>query len=220
MKFWIISILACASSSASAFVVTLDSALFSVNQTFSSVSSFQFEIDIAAPLAAGTTYSNPPLNGVEYTIGGNLDPMTPSGFPAFLLERTISSADFYAQGSSLNFTIAANADLSDGLQISELSGIDPVFTLNAREVDTGRYHPSLFELNGDGSGRVQNSNNFGATTLNPSSGELVNLDFGEEYISDLTFDPATTTIAVPEPSSIVLSLAALLMATCVRRRQV
>ncbi len=122
------------------------------------------------------------------------------------MERTISGADFYAQGSSLNFEIAASADLSNGLQVSELVGSDPIFVFNGREVDTGRYHPALFQLNSDGTGSIRNSNNMGGNTPNPSSGELVNVDFGEEYITDLTFDPGQLTLAaaVPVPAAIWL----------------
>ena len=64
--------------------------------------------------------------------------------------------------------------------------------MNAREVDTGRYHPPLLELNIDGTGRIQNSNNFGG--INPVTGKFVDLDFGEEYIVDLSFDPESLTI--------------------------
>ncbi len=204
MKIVICGIFVALSSNASAFVIELNSNNFTVNPTFSSVTGFNFSIDIAEPLQAGTTYNNPMLNGVEYNIGGPLAMGTPSGFPAFSLVRDITGTDFYAQGSSLNFTIEAGADLSDGLQLSELTGTVPIFILNAREVDTGRYHPSLFELNSDGTGQVQNSNNFGNNTPNPSTNQLVNVNFGEEYVSELTFDPATTTIAVPEPSHLTL----------------
>ena len=118
------------------------------------------------------------------------------------MERTIGGAEFYDQGdgqSSLNFEIASTADLSDGVQFSELVGDASAFVLNAREVGTGRYHPALLELNADGTGRILNSNNFGG--INPGSGEEVNVDFGEEYIVNLTFDPSLTIIAVPEPGS-------------------
>ena len=194
---------------ANAFTITLDSDDFGVTPVFSTVTSFIYVIEVEGTLQAGTTYNNPTLSLVTYTIGGTLAAGTPSGFPAFLLERTITGADFYAQGSSLSFTVAAGANLADGLQMSELTGADPAFVLNAREVNTGRYHPTLFELNLDGTGKVQNSNNFGDTTLNPATNQLVNVDFGEEYISDLAFDPSSLTIAVPEPSSAILVLGGL-----------
>lgn len=78
-----------------------------------------------------------------------------------------------------------------------------MFRFNGREVDTGRYHPALVELNADGTGRIRNSNNLGA--INPSSLQTVNVDIGDEYITELQFDPTTLTLtgpiaAVPEPS--------------------
>ena len=112
---------------------------------------------------------------------------TPSGFPAFSLERTIAGDEFYDQGSSLEFEIQWGADLSDGLQVSELAGTGTVFRFNGREVDTGRYHRSLVELNADGTGRILNSNNTGG--INPGSLRVVDVDFGEEYATELTFDP-------------------------------
>ena len=184
-------------------VISFQASDFGVTPTFSDVQTFDFAIDIGVLLTAGTTYVNPTLNGVVYNVSGALAMGTPSGFPAFALERTIGGAEFYSQGSSLSFTIDAAADLSDGLQVSDLSGTDPVFVFNGREVDTGRYHPALLELNADGTGSIRNSNNFGGT--NPSSGLVVDVDFGEEYITNLTFDPANLTlvqtVSVPEPTS-------------------
>jgi hypothetical protein len=202
---------------AQAFTITLDSNNFGVSPVFSSVTSFIFVIEVDEPFLPGTTYSNPTLSLLDYTIGGALASGTPSGFPAFLLDRTMDGTEFYAQGSSLNFTIGAGADLSDGLQMSELTGTDPVFILNAREFNTGRYHPTLFELYSNGTGVVQNSNNSGPTTTNPATGQLVNVNFGEEYISNLTFNPATATIGVPEPSSALLLLSGFAMLRRSRR---
>jgi hypothetical protein len=171
---------------------------------FSDVQTFSFMVDIDGPLAAGDVFYNPSPNSVEYNVSGTLASGTPSGFPAFSLVRTITGADFYAQGSSLSFEIAASADLSNGLQVSELVGSDPIFVFNGREVGTGRYHPALFKLNNDGTGSIRNSNNFGG--VNPSSNKVVNVDFGEEYITDLTFDPGQLTLAaaVPVPAAIWL----------------
>lgn len=213
--FFIIPLLGLAQ--AQAFTITLDSNNFGVSPVFSSVTSFIFVIEVDEPFLPGTTYSNPTLSLVDYTIGGALASGTPSGFPGFLLERTINGTDFYTQGSSLNFTIAASANLADGLQMSELTGTEPAFVLNAREVNTGRYHPTLFELSTNGTGLVQNSNNFGDTTLNPSTGQLVNVNFGEEYISNLTFNPSTTTIGVPEPTTTLLLLSGIVMFRRARR---
>ena len=88
---------------------------------------------IAQPITAGSAYVDPALNGVDYHVQGTLD-TTPSGFPAFNLIRSIGGLEFYAQGSSLSFAVDAAADLSDGLQVSELTGFDPVFLFNGSEV--------------------------------------------------------------------------------------
>jgi hypothetical protein len=187
-----------------AAVITFSDADFGMTPAFSNVQTFSFTIDIDGPLVAGVVYTNPSLNSVEYNVFGTLESGTPSGFPAFNLVRFITGAEFYAQGSSLNFEIAASADLSNGLQVSELVGSDPVFVFNGREIDTGRYHPALFELNSDGTGSIRNSNNFGGT--NPSSGEMVDVAIGEEYITNLTFDPNQLTISavVPVPAAVWL----------------
>ncbi len=113
---------------------------------------------------------------------------TPSGFPAFALQRDLTGAEFYAQGSSLNFEISPTAILTDGVQIAELVGNGVVLTYNAREVGNGRFHPALLELNADGTGRIQNSDN--VIVENP----LQQIDFGDEYINDLMFDPGNTTL--------------------------
>ena len=178
--------------------------------TFNDAQTYDFTIEIDEVFAPGV-FSNPTLSSVVYNVSGVLSEPTPSGFPGFVLQRTIGGDEFYSQGSSLDFEIAADADLTDGLQIADLAGTGTVFTLNAREVDTGRYHPPLLELNSDGTGQLQNSNNFGDTAINPSSGEMVDVDFGEEYITDLTFEPTTLTIStatatVPEPSVAVWAL--------------
>lgn len=208
--FWMI-----ATSPAAAFTIQLSNTGFDVSPSFSQVTTFSFSIQVAGPLAPGL-YTNPVLDGVEYTVRGSLAPGTPSGFPAFFLQRTISGSDFYAQGSSLGFEISGSADLGDGLQLSELVGADPVFLLNAREVDTGRYHPPLFQLNGDGTGSIRNSNNMGG--VNPATGEVVNVDFGDEYISQLGFDPQGLTLVVPEPSTALL-LASGLVGLALRQRR-
>lgn len=193
-----ISALICAPSQAA--IITFGASDFVLNPTFSNVQTFDFTIDIAGPLTAGATYTNPTLNSVTYNVFGTLT-TTPSGFPAFNLVRNIGGAEFYTQGSSLMFSISAAADLSDGLQVSELTGTDPVFVFNGREVGTGRYHPALFQLNSDGTGSIRNSNNMGGT--NPGSGMVVDVDFGEEYITELTFNASSLTLsaAVPEPSA-------------------
>lgn len=109
---------------------------FGLTPTFNDVQTFAFSIAVAGPLRNGV-YDDPPLIGVEYRVFGTLLG-TPSGFPSFDLRRNIVGTEFYTQGSSLQFEIAAGADLSDGLQVSELVGEMGVFVFNGREVDTGR----------------------------------------------------------------------------------
>ena len=169
-----------------------DNGDFQVTNTFSNVDTFRVSVEITAPLAAGV-YNNPDILTVVYQVTGDLAPGTPSGFPAFDLLRAINGAEFYAQGGSLNFEISDTAVLSDGVQVSELVGDGVVLTFNAREIDNGRFHPALFELNADGTGRLQNSNNI--HTLDP----LNEVDFGEEYITDLMFDPGNTTVITDVP---------------------
>jgi hypothetical protein len=163
---------------------------FTLTPVFNNVTSFSFSIDVAGTLAPGA-YVNPTLNGVQYAVVGVLTDDTPSGFPGFNLQRTIGGAEFYAQGSSLEFVIAAGANLADGVQITEFVS----FTFNGREVDTGRYHPALLAFSQDGSGSIRNSNNFGG--INVTTNQLVDVDFGEEYIVDLAFVPTLVPVPVP-----------------------
>ena len=62
-----------------------------------------------------------------------------------------------------------------------------------------------------------NSNNLGG--INPSSGMMVDVELGEEYITELAFDPnALTLLAVPEPSSLTLWVTAGLLILGLCRR--
>lgn len=160
---------------------------FQVTPVFSNVPDFDIDIEIDAPLAPGI-YVNPDIVSVVYSVTGSLTAGTPSGFPSFALQRTIAGADFYTQGSSLSFEIGPNAVLDDGVQVAELIGSGIVFTFNGREVGNGRFHPALLELAADGTGRIQNSDN--VIVENP----LQQVDFGDEYITDLMFDPGNTTL--------------------------
>ncbi len=182
---------------AGATAIMIDAADFIEFPTKSNVRTYSFTIEVTGPLAPGGVYNNPALDGVDYYVRGSLVPGTPSGFPAFNLIRAIGGAEFYSQGSSLNFSILPSANLSDGLQLSELAGAGVIFEMNAREVDTGRYHPPILRLNADGTGLLQNSNNNGGT--NPATGNVVNVNFGDEYVTGLTFNPADVTIAPPIP---------------------
>jgi hypothetical protein len=182
-------------ANAQTMTLSISSNDFQVSTVFSSVDLFDIEIEIDAPLATGV-YDNPEIVSVDYQVTGTLTPGTPSDFPAFDLQRSITGEDFYAQGSSLRFEIAPSAVLSDGVQAAELVGDTLVFTFNGREVDNGRFHPALLELNADGTGRIQNSDNV------PSLDPLLEVAFGAEYITDLTFDPGNTTVIVSTPVTI------------------
>lgn len=192
---FILALLLFFSSQLHAFVLSFDNNDFNTNTTFNNVAEFNFQIDVDGDLSSGV-YMDPMLNGVIYQVRGVLDVSTPSGFSAFDLMRDIDGADFYGQGSSLWFEIAANADLSDGLQADELvpNAQGQIFIFNGREIENGRFHPALLELNSDGTGRIQNSNNIPNTTV----GEI---DFGAEYVTDLQFQVADLTLAAGSGSS-------------------
>jgi len=211
----LLSCLSISSKANAQFSIEFDQSDFSgITEVFSGVENFNFSLDVVDPLVAGTVYNNPTLNGAIYQVFGDLDQANvPSGFPQFNLQRTIGGQEYFDQGSSLNFEVAAGANLADGLQASELvdDGSGLIFEINAREVDTGRFHPPLFQLFADGTGRIQNSNNLGG--INPVNGIEVDVDFGDEFVTEFTFAAssltlATATSAVPEPSSIALLMIA------------
>lgn len=195
--------------------------------TFSNVTTFSFVINLGQYIGPGNTYTNPAIHSVDYTVLGNLSAGTPSSFAAFKLNRpehppaglTFPGFEFYAQGSSLQFAVLPGVDLTDGLQADELGDLGGglIFELNAREVGTGRYHPPLLQLYSDGTGLLQNSNNSGG--INPATLKVVDVDFGDEYITELLFDPADLTIAtgVPAPAALLL-LAPLAVGYAARRR--
>ena len=182
-----------ANAHAQNFTLSISSNDFVATPVFSDVTTFDFEVVVEGDLAPGA-YNNPQLVSVTYSVSGDLVSGTPSGFPSFALQREIAGTDFYAQGSLLIFEIASTAVLSDGVQAAELVGTNLVFTFNGREIDNGRFHPALFQLNADGTGRIQNSNN--VVQLNPR----LEVGFGEEYVTDLDFDPGNLTLFVdPAP---------------------
>ena len=191
--FFLLTLVSAASAQTT---VTLSNNDVVVNTVFNEVDEFDFSIVIDTNLASGL-FADPPLQRVIYSVTGTLVVNTPSGFPAFALQRDIDGTEFYAQGSSLRFEVAPGAVLSDGLQVAELVGNDVVFTFNGREIDNGRFHPALLELRANGTGRLQNSNNI--VEDNP----LLAVDFGDEYITDFTFDPGNLTLvaAPPPPAS-------------------
>ena len=192
----------------------IDEADFGITNSFNEVDLFEFNIDLPSNLVAGQSYVDPSISQIDYRVDGDLTAMgSPSGFPGFRLIRNYSGAEFYAQSpdATLQFEIDSAADLSDGLQLSELAsnGTDPILLFNARELnqDPGRYHPPVLSLFADGTGLLQNANNQ-STILNPDSNALVDIDFGEEYIINLSFDPSSVTIggpvAVPEPTGVAI----------------
>ena len=188
-----------------------------VQPEFSNVRNFSFSIDFQGPLRGGEGYLNEDLIEVEYLVRGSLDE-TPSGFPAFALDRRagsregpISPQEWTSQNSVLGFWIASDANLLDGVQLSELvadSKDGTVLNIDAGErkrLDVARYHPPQLRLFADGTGILWNSNNTSGPTgtVNPQTGETVDLDYGEEYITRLVFDPSAITIIQPPNGSVV-----------------
>ncbi len=225
---FIVSSLVCALASAQTMTLSTSSSDYEITNIFSDVDFFSITVEIDAPLAAGV-YVNPEIISVDYQVSGDLEAGTPSEFPAFDLQRSMSGAEFYAQGSLLSFEIAETAVLSDGVQAAELVGSEMILTFNAREVDNGRFHPALFELNANGTGRIQNSNNV------PTQNPLVAVEFGAEYITDLVFDAGNTTLITEtittsisnggggggamNPLGMVMLIAVAIYASAARRQQ-
>lgn len=160
---------------------------YQVTNVYGDVDLFTFTIDLDIPLTAGL-YVDPTILEVRYRVFGSLEQGTPSGFPQFDLQRAISGAEFYQQGSSMMFEIAAGADFSDGIQASELVDNGTILTLNAREIGNGRFHPPILELYSNGTGRIQNSNNI--HTVDP----ILEVNYGDEYITDVEFATESTTL--------------------------
>lgn len=210
-------------------VLSFSSSDFGITSTFNNVALFQFDIVIEGSVATpGAVFNNPNVKSIDYRVDGVLSSPTPSNFPAFRLIRSMDGAEFYglSPDAELSFSISNTADLSDGLQISELAGAGEVFRLNLREFNQnpGRYHPPIFTLNDDGTGRLVNANNQ-STFPNPppptGSGGIVDVAIAEEYDVALTFDPNLTMAvnAVPEPSSASLLLLATGIGILRRRRR-
>ena len=193
----------------SAFTVEVSSGQFtSQTNVYSSVTSFSISIEVLGPLVSGV-FVNPELGDIEFLIRGTLDPTTPARmanplFTGFAVDdlATLSGQDFYDLGNSLSFEVASGADLTNGLQVSDLVGSGLVFEFDGRELGTGRYHPPILQLFSDGTGSLRNSNNTGG--INPFTGVEVNAMIGDEYIAELTFNPPAMTLVTPEPGTALL----------------
>jgi len=74
-----------------------------------------------------------------------------------------------------------------------------------------RYHPPQLLLYRGGTRLLQNSNNSSGSTdtVNPATGLTADVDFGEEYITNLGFIPSEITLAVPESGTGLLLAAGL-----------
>lgn len=204
----------------SSFTLRLATADFgrqNLTPEFSAVRDFAFEFDLTGAFANGQRIGNGNVDEVRYIVSGALsrNPLTPSGFSAFRLNRfpngegPISREDWLAQGSRIEFKIASDALLGDGLQLSELvpgKKNGAILTIDAREfkrLDVARYHPPQLLLYPDGTGLLRSSNNSsgGTGTVNPGTGRTVDLDFGDEYITNIDFDPSAITIVAARPGT-------------------
>lgn len=192
--FFLFSILVCSAIADDRIVIHIED--FETQNEFNSLSFFGFEIIFDGNLKLGVN-ENPPIAYLEYHLVGQLPAQTPSGITVFHLTRIMDGEEFYGQGSSMIFEISDQADMSDGIQFSELvTGM----TINAVEFDTGQYHSPLVELHPDGTGTIQNSNNSGGT--NDETGMTVDVDFGEEYVTNLVFDANNYTLSRRLPGDV------------------
>ena len=212
------------------FQLSLSSAefgVFNLTPEFSTVRNFRFELDFRGPLTTGEAYGNEDLLDARYLVRGalNTNPPTPSGFPGFLLDRfengegTITPQEWASQGSLVGFRISRNADLRDGVQLDELES-DPksgqileIYAVEFGRLDRARYHPPQLVLFDDGTGFLRNANNDSKDTgtVNPATNEEVHVDFGDEYITRIGFDPKSITVIrtrvtppIPEPTTALL----------------
>ena len=195
------------SAQAQTTTLQLSNTDFGITSVFNNVTSFQVDIELSEPIFAGGTFINPSISRIDYQLAGVLPEPTPSMFPGFNLVRGYSGDEFYSQSpeATLQFQVDSAADLSDGLQLSDLSGFgdETILFFDTREFNQspGRYHPPQLTLRADGTGLLQNSNN-SSTFPNPDSGLIVDVGLGDEYEVNLSFTP--TIASVPEPSAIAL----------------
>ena len=211
--------LICLCSTARADVtLTVSSDDFAIASVYNNVANFNFEITLAGTIAPGVTYDNPPLVNVTYTVEGVLNDPTPSGFPAFVLQRDIDGAEFYSLSAdaALRFSISPAANLSDGLQLAELLGTVDIFYFNAREFNQtpGRYHPPILRINSDATGSLANADNQSDVPNPPpdGSGMLVDVEIGEEYSVILATDlPVDLSEPIIPPKQVPLVATPLLL---------
>lgn len=236
-KILSLSLLATSPAFAS-FSLSFSNLDFTSTPAFSNVSTFALNIETTEPLTAGTLYSDPGIANIQYSVSGSLT-ATPSGFPAFAFNLSdrfptsppITGTQFYAlnpdalAGATISFQISPGANLLDGLQLNELEdlpsaqfGDNVILHFNGREKNTGRYHPMFLQLKSDGTGLLQNADNMGGNNPQDMSPDEIDVDFGEEYITNLTFNPAAVTLVVPEPQSALLTLSGLALAFAHRQR--
>ena len=102
-----LSVILLGTANAQTMTLTTSNADYQLTNVFSDVDIFDITVIIDAPLAPGV-YVNPDILSVSYAVSGTLTPGTPSGFPAFALQRDMTGTEFYAQGSSLSFEISAD----------------------------------------------------------------------------------------------------------------
>ena len=134
-----VAAIACSVSPAHAFTIAFSNADFGTSPVFSNVQTFNYDIDLGEPLTSGL-FADPTINTIEYNVSGSLA-TTPSGFSGFNFQlshlvapppagpTSILGSLFYAlngtptPGQTLRFQVSATANLSDGLQVSELEDL-------------------------------------------------------------------------------------------------
>jgi len=238
VKFTLVCLLSHGTASG-AFTLGLSNPDFTTTPTFNNVTTFAIAIESEDTLTPATTVADPQISNIQYSVSGSLG-STPSGFPAFAFNLNdrfptsppVTGTQFYPLnpdapvGGTIRFQISPTANLLDGLQLNELEelpaaqfGPGVIFHFDGREKNTGRYHPMFLQLKSDGTGILQNSNNMGGDNPQDNSPDEIDVNFGEEYITNLSFDPAAVTLAVPEPGSGLLLAPAILLSFTRRRRR-
>ncbi|WP_428388531.1 hypothetical protein [Mucisphaera sp.] len=201
MSAWLVS-LAVTTSAQAAFTFTIDSDDFVTNQVYGDVLIYRVDIVIDEVLLPGRSYLNPTLQRVRYFLQGRVhsaddEPST--------IEQELSGSEFYDIAGGINFAVKADAELEDGLQLSELASLDgnpegALFFMNYNRLAGILYAP-VFLLRGDGVGRF--------------AGHGQEDRPGSVYRNDLVYNLEEITVVVPEPTT--ATLLALTSLTLVRR---